>query len=131
MLKSLVRREDETPVMSENTEPTPEPASPSEQPAKEASTSAATQPAPAKPQRRPLPPWKVLLHNDDVNSMEFVAETIQMLTPLNEQEAVLRMMEAHQSGVALLMTTHRERAELLQQQFASRNLTVTIEPAEQ
>lgn len=120
--------------MSENTEPTPEPAaSPtsSEQPAKEASTSAATQPAPAKPQRRQLPPWKVLLHNDDVNSMEFVSETIQMLTPLNEQEAVLRMMEAHQSGLALLMTTHRERAELLQQQFASRNLTVTIEPAEQ
>ena len=31
--------------------------------------------------------------------------------------------------VALLLVTHRERAELIQEQFQTRGLTVTIEPA--
>lgn len=85
-----------------------------------------TRPTPPKPQT--LPPWKVLLHNDDVNDRDHVVETIILLTPLEKQEAHYRMLEAHQSGIALLLTTNRERAELYQQQFSSRNLTVTIEP---
>ena len=62
--------------------------------------------------------------------MGFVVETIVQLTPLNEQEAVGRMKEADKTGVALLLTTHKERAELYQEQFTSKGLTVTIEPAE-
>ena len=69
-----------------------------------------------------------MLHNDDVNAVDYVVETIALLTPLNEQDATLRTIEAHKSGVALLLTTHRERAELYERQFASCNLTVTIEP---
>lgn len=83
-----------------------------------------------KPRTGLLPPWKVLLHNDDVNEEFFVAETIQMLTPLSQAASVQRMLEAHHTGVAMLLTTHQERAELYQDQFASRNLTVTIEPDE-
>ena len=74
--------------------------------------------------------WKVLLHNDDKNDMGFVVATIVELTPLNEQEATLRMKEADDSGVALILTTHKERAELYQEQFTSKGLVVTIEPAE-
>ena len=98
--------------------------------------------APAKPRRKPaskptskpgpprqLPPINVILHNDDVNSADEVVESIVMLTPLKEQEATLRTKEAHRQGQSLLLTTHKERAELYQQQFASRNLTVTLEPA--
>jgi ATP-dependent Clp protease adaptor protein ClpS len=87
----------------------------------------------AKPKPKPpqmLPPWKVLLHNDDTNSMDFVVVTILELTTLNEQDAVLRTVEAHKEGLALLLTTHKERAELYQEQFQSKGLTVTIEPAE-
>ena len=58
-----------------------------------------------------------------------VIDSIVMLTPLNKQEAGLRMQEAHKTGVALLLVTHKERAELYQEQFASRKLTVTIEPS--
>jgi ATP-dependent Clp protease adapter protein ClpS len=39
-----------------------------------------------KPRRKPpqpLPPWKVLLHNDDKNDVLFVVTTIMELTPLN------------------------------------------------
>ena len=74
--------------------------------------------------------FKVLLHNDDKNDVLFVAETILELTPLNQQEAVLRMKEAHEEGVALLLHTHKERAELYQDQFESKGLTVTIAPDE-
>jgi ATP-dependent Clp protease adapter protein ClpS len=85
------------------------------------------------PQKKPpqlMPPWKVLLHNDDKNEMLFVVRTVMELTPLKEQEAELRTVEAHKTGVALLLTTHKERAELYQEQFTSKGLTVTIEPDE-
>jgi len=78
-----------------------------------------------------LPPWKVLLHNDDKNDIGFVILTIIELTPLKQEEAVQRTLEAHQQKVALLLVTHKERAELYQDQFQSKGLTVTIEEAEE
>jgi ATP-dependent Clp protease adaptor protein ClpS len=95
--------------------------------------------APAKPQTRKktspsksppsmLPPWKVLLHNDDKNDMVFVIRTIVELTPLKREDAMTRMLEAHKSGVALLLVTHKERAELYKDQFQTKGLTCTIEP---
>ncbi len=86
----------------------------------------ASQPKPPQP----LPPWKVLLHNDDKNEAFFVVTTIMELTPLNEQDSLLRMKEAHETGVALLLVTHKERAELYKDQFESKGLTVSLEPAE-
>ena len=71
----------------------------------------------------------MLLHNDDVNDMLYVTDTITELTSLNRHDAVLRMLEAHNTGLALLLTTHREHAELLCEQFASKHVTVTAEPA--
>jgi ATP-dependent Clp protease adaptor protein ClpS len=88
-----------------------------------------TKPAPVKRPPQLLPPYKVLLHNDDVNDIGHVIESIIMIAALNFEDAVLRTKEAHETGVALILTTHRERAELIQQQFASRGLTATIEPA--
>lgn len=102
----------------------------------EGNSSAAVKPkksrktAPRKAPTKPLPPWKVLLHNDDVNAVDYVIHTITALTPLNKDEARTRTIEADRSGVSLLLTTHRERAELYQEQFQSKGLTVTIEPAE-
>jgi ATP-dependent Clp protease adaptor protein ClpS len=75
-----------------------------------------------------LPPYKVLLHNDDVNTFEHVIVTIVRLTSLGPEEAIQRTLEAHEAGLALLVVTHKERAELYQEQFASASLTVTIEP---
>jgi len=77
-----------------------------------------------------LPPWKVLLHNDEKNELGFVVKTIVELTTLNETDAKQRTSEAHETGVALLLTTHKERAELYKDQFDSKGLTVSIEPAE-
>jgi ATP-dependent Clp protease adaptor protein ClpS len=88
-----------------------------------------SRPAPQKTPPRMLPPWKVLLHNDDVNTHKHVVKTIVELTHLNEQDATTRTEEADKQGVALLLVTHKERAELYRDQFTSKGLTVTIEPA--
>lgn len=79
---------------------------------------------------RRLPPYRVILHNDDVNAFDHVILTILQLTPLTEAEAVQRTLEAHETGSALLLVTTKERAELYVDQFASRSLTVTAEPDE-
>ena len=76
-----------------------------------------------------LPPYAVLLHNDEVTDMLDVIETITDVTPLNRHRAVEVMIEAHMQGVSLVLTTHRELAELYMEQFESKGLTVTIEPA--
>lgn len=88
------------------------------------------QPRPAPPKADRLPPFRVLLHNDDVNGMEHVVETIVDLTPHSVPMATTIMLEAHTKGVALLLVTHRERAELYVDQFKSRNLVCTFEATE-
>ncbi len=75
-----------------------------------------------------LPPYRVILHNDDVNTFEHVIKSIRRLTPLSLAEALQRTMEAHETGLSLLLVTHKERAELYVEQFASMKLTVTCEP---
>ena len=79
---------------------------------------------------RRLPPYKVILHNDDVNSFDHVILTILRLTPLDEVQAVEKTIEAHETGRAVLLVTTQERAELYVEQFASCHLTATCEPDE-
>ena len=99
-------------------EPPAKPASPARQPTKRT----------GRPKGKLLPPYKVILHNDEVNYAEFVALTIFKLTPLSTEQAVQKTREADASGTAVLLVTHRERAELYVDQFTSCKLTVTAEP---
>ena len=85
-------------------------------------------PIPSKRQPGQLPQYKVLLHNDDENTADHVVRSIVRLTPLQAEDAVQKTIEADRTGVALLLVTHKERAELYQEQFTSLSLTVTIEP---
>src|SRR5690349_4582878 len=86
-----------------------------------------TRPAP-KPQPRQLPRYKVVLHHD-ANDLMFVVRSVMELTRFPRAEATHKMWEAHHCGRSVLLITHRERAELFVEQFASRGLTVSIEPA--
>jgi ATP-dependent Clp protease adaptor protein ClpS len=81
-------------------------------------------------QVRQLPPFKVILHNDDVNSFDHVIMAILKLTPLGMKQAVSKTFEAHETGHSVLLITHKERAELYVEQFATYQLTVTAEPDE-
>ena len=45
--------------------------------------------------------YKVLMHNDDYTSMEFVVEILMHIFHKNDAEANLIMMNIHQNGVGL------------------------------
>jgi ATP-dependent Clp protease adaptor protein ClpS len=94
-------------------------------------TATATKPAPARtpPVSKPLDQYKVLLHNDDVNDMVFVVQSICEIVPMPTQKAFTVMVEAHKSGVALVTVTHMELAELYRDRFQSKGLCSTIEKA--
>ncbi len=96
----------------------------------ESATAVKERPAPSRGRVEHLPPWRVLLHNADEPTMDYVVATLVELTPLNSTRAFTVMMEAHTTGVALVLVTHRERAELYRDQFRTKRLTVTIEPTE-
>ncbi len=85
-------------------------------------------PTPAKPKFHKLPPYKLLLHNDKVNTMDAVVISIVKLTPLSAAQAIRKMLEAHHDGRAVLLATHKERGELYVQQFASARISTTLEP---
>lgn len=86
-------------------------------------------PSESDPASRLLPPYRVLLHNDDVNEILDVVDAVVDTTPLGRAQASEVALEAHMQGVALVLTTHHELAELYEDRLSSRGLTVTIEPA--
>ena len=74
------------------------------------------------------PKYKVLLHNDPVNSMEYVASTLREVVPqLSEQDAISIMLEAHNSGVGLVIVCDLEPAEFYSESLKSKGLTSSIE----
>jgi ATP-dependent Clp protease adapter protein ClpS len=78
---------------------------------------------------RQLARFRVVLLNDSTQDLMFVVRTVMELTRLCRAEATHKMWQAHHDGRAVLLVTYRERAELYVEQFADRNLPVTIEPA--
>lgn len=106
------------------------PAPPSSGEGSKPSSAAAVKERPAPPRLDRMPPWRVLLHNDAVNDMVYVVETVMELCAFPKTRAIQVMLEAHTRGLALLLTTHKERAELYADQFKSKKLTVSIEPGE-
>lgn len=62
--------------------------------------------------RKLAPRYRVLLHNDDFNPMEYVVQVLLTTVPnLTQPQAVSIMMEAHNSGIALVIACAQEHAE--------------------
>lgn len=81
--------------------------------------------------RKLAPQYRVLLHNDDFNSMEYVVKVLQKTLPgLSEPQAVSIMMEAHSNGIALVTVCALEPAEFYCETLKTHGLSSTIEPAE-
>tara|TARA_B100000700_G_C14981406_1_gene826596 strand:+ start:591 stop:968 length:378 start_codon:yes stop_codon:yes gene_type:complete len=79
--------------------------------------------------RKTSPRYKVLLHNDPVNSMEYVVESLRQVVPqLSEQDAISIMLETHNSGVGLVIVCDLEPAEFYSESLKAKGLTSTIEP---
>ena len=87
----------------------------------------------AGPSTRPplhagLPRFRVILHNDHVHDMVFVTDALRLALPFSASDAWRLMFVAHHYGRSLLMTVHRELAELYRDKLRSSGLTVSLEP---
>ncbi len=89
---------------------------------------------------RRLPPYNVILANDDYHSFEFVIEVLRKALGYSEEKAFLLTHEAHHQGRAVVWTGSKEVAELKAEQMLSFHeirpdgqqlgpLGVSIEPA--
>jgi ATP-dependent Clp protease adaptor protein ClpS len=103
-----------------------------------------TKPKPRDDTRtRRVPPYNVILENDDHHSMEFVVEVLCKALGCTVERAYQFMMEAHTSGRAVVWTAPREVAELKAEQMQTFHevrpsdgaqlgpLGVVVEPAPQ
>jgi ATP-dependent Clp protease adaptor protein ClpS len=91
---------------------------------------------------RLLPPYNVILENDDHHSMNFVIEVLQKVFSFDLTKSFQLMMIAHESGCAVVWTGAKEVAELKAEQMTTFHeiresdqkdlgaLGVRIEPAE-
>ena len=80
--------------------------------------------------RDTLPPYRVILHNDDVNTVDHVVQALVASVPeLSRDRATEIMLEAHNAGRAEAVRCPLERAELYRERLESFTLTVTIERA--
>ena len=78
--------------------------------------------------RKLSPKYKVLLHNDPVNTMDYVVDTLRQVVPqLSEQDALNIMLETHNNGVGLVITCDLEPAEFYCESLKAKGLTSTIE----
>ncbi len=76
-----------------------------------------------------LPPYKVIVHDDDYNEMNYVIfALVQAVNTLTMQEAERIMLTAHLTGRAIVAVCPREVAEYYQERLLSYHLTATIEP---
>jgi ATP-dependent Clp protease adaptor protein ClpS len=107
--------------------------------------SAVATPQKASPSKKPkpaqMPPYHVILLNDDDHTYEYVIEMLKVLFAFPDEKGFLLAKEVDREGRVILMTTHRERAELKRDQIhaygvdtrvatCKGSMSATIEPAD-
>lgn len=80
------------------------------------------------------PPYRILIHNDDVTTFDFVIRVLQRIFQLSREVAEHIALTAHIKGIALVAVRPKSEAERLVKQahLAARlegyPLTFTLEP---
>jgi ATP-dependent Clp protease adaptor protein ClpS len=72
-----------------------------------------------KPRSKQLPPYHVVLMDDDDHSYEYVIEMLKSLFGHKEEEGYRLAKEVDRDGRAVVFTTHKELAELKRDQIHS------------
>jgi len=92
-------------------------------------------------QTRRQPPYAVILHNDDINGMDFVILVLRKVFGYSNEKCFQLMLEAHEKGRAVVWVGALEVAELKADQIRScgadpqqrpkgaQPLGVSVEPA--
>jgi ATP-dependent Clp protease adaptor protein ClpS len=77
-----------------------------------------------------LPPYNVILHNDDVHTFDDVARALNKVVGVSLKRGYELADIVHNHGNAIVATCRKEQAELYRERLEGYKLTVTIEPAE-
>ncbi len=104
---------------------------------------AAEKPRPAASKHKPgkLPPYNVVLLDDDDHSYEYVIEMMQVLFAHSQEKGFQLAKEVDKTGRAIVLTTHKEKAELKRDQIhafgrdartmtSKGSMSALVEPAE-
>jgi ATP-dependent Clp protease adaptor protein ClpS len=99
-------------------------------------------PRPAKPRQTPrkLPPFNVILIDDDEHTYAYVIEMLQSIFAHPQEQAYKLAKEVDETGRVVVLTTHKEKAELKRDQIMGfgadpriescrGSMTAVIEPA--
>jgi ATP-dependent Clp protease adapter protein ClpS len=78
--------------------------------------------------KRTIPRFKVVLLQGAIDDLMFIVRSVMEVTRFPRAEATHKMWESYHCGRSVLLITYLERAELYVEQFASKGLSVTIEP---
>ncbi|PXF48789.1 ATP-dependent Clp protease adapter protein ClpS [Gracilariopsis chorda] len=82
-----------------------------------------------KSQTQYEPSWRVLLHNDDVHTFDYVTGAIvKVVRTVSRKKAHRITMQAHASGVATVTTTWKAQAEEYCKGLQMHGLTSSIAP---
>lgn len=76
-------------------------------------------------------PWLVVVHNDPVNLMSYVAMAFQRIFGWTRERAEQHMMEVHTKGRSVVWSGAREQGELFVQQLHGYLLLATLERSPQ
>ena len=96
---------------------------------------------PKRPVPKQLPPYNVVLLDDDDHSYDYVIEMLGKVFGYAKEKAYLLAREVDGSGRVIVLTTHKERAELKRDQILAYgrdarisaclgSMTAIIEPAQ-
>jgi ATP-dependent Clp protease adaptor protein ClpS len=98
-------------------------------------------PKSGKPKSRELPPFHVILYNDDDHSYEYVMEMLLVVFGHPFERGMQMAKEVDETGRVIVLTTHKEKAELKRDQIhaygadprvacCAGSMSAAIEPAE-
>ena len=73
-----------------------------------------------------LPPYNVVLFNDEEHTYEYVIQMVRSVFGYSEERGYQLAKEVDNSGRAILMTTHRELAELKREQVLAYGTDIRI-----
>jgi ATP-dependent Clp protease adaptor protein ClpS len=94
------------------------------------STAVAAKPRKAQPakKRKPakLPPYNVVLLNDDDHTYEYVIEMLKVLFAHPEEKGMQMAQQVDREGRVIVLTTHKEMAELKRDQIHAYGTDVRI-----
>jgi ATP-dependent Clp protease adaptor protein ClpS len=75
-------------------------------------------------------PWNVVVYNDPINLMSYVALVFQRVFGYSRQKAETLMLEVHHKGRSLVWSGGREQAELHVHQLHGYQLFARLEKSE-